>query len=48
MNRGRIFRIALRHEMLHDLLRGDRDHERPEWALCGLERGVPEGAPPSP
>jgi hypothetical protein len=34
---------VVRHEILHDLLRGDRNHERPEWALCGLERGVPEG-----
>ena len=26
----------VRHEMLHDLLEGDRLHERTEWDVCGL------------
>ncbi|MBT8335217.1 MAG: hypothetical protein KJO11_01345 [Gemmatimonadetes bacterium] len=34
---------VVRHEILHDLLRGDRDHDRREWVFCGLDRGVPEG-----
>ncbi len=27
---------VVRHEMLHDLLDGDRLHERAEWAACGV------------
>lgn len=27
---------VVRHEMLHDLLNGDRLHEAPQWAACGL------------
>lgn len=27
---------TVRHEMLHDLLRGDPDHLRPAWEACGL------------
>ena len=38
---------VVRHEILHDLLGGDRNHVRREWALCGLDRSVPEGPPPS-
>ena len=27
---------VVRHEMLHDLLRGDRDHEHEAWSHCDL------------
>ena len=27
---------VVRHEMLHDLLGGDRGHQRPEWDACQL------------
>jgi hypothetical protein len=27
---------TVRHEMLHDLLRGDAEHRSPEWSACGL------------
>ncbi|NNM33854.1 MAG: hypothetical protein HKO53_12345 [Gemmatimonadetes bacterium] len=27
---------TVRHEMLHDLLRGDPDHRSPTWEACGL------------
>lgn len=36
-------REVIRHEILHDLLSGDRDHRRPEWGACGIDTGVPEG-----
>ena len=29
-------RFTVRHEMLHDLLRGDPEHEDPAWTRCGL------------
>ena len=28
---------TVRHEMLHDLLRGDPGHQSPSWEACGLE-----------
>ena len=28
--------FVVRHEMLHELLRGDIDHEHEAWSLCGL------------
>lgn len=28
---------TVRHEMLHDLLRGDPDHVSSSWQVCGLE-----------
>jgi hypothetical protein len=28
--------VTVRHEMLHDLLAGDSDHESPLWDACGL------------
>ena len=28
---------TVRHEMLHDLLRGDPNHRAPAWGDCGLE-----------
>lgn len=31
---------VVRHEVLHDLLRGDRLHQRAEWATCGIETGI--------
>ena len=36
-------REVVAHEILHDLLAGDRDHVRPEWDACGLDTGLPEG-----
>lgn len=30
--------FTVRHEMLHDLLRGDPDHASPAWETCGLDR----------
>ena len=36
-------REVVRHEVLHDLLRGDRLHERGEWATCGIETGTDTG-----
>ena len=33
-------RQVVRHEILHDLLGGDGDHEDRSWALCGLPRGT--------
>jgi hypothetical protein len=29
-------RETVRHEMLHDLLRGDPEHRLPAWSDCGL------------
>ena len=31
----------VRHEMLHDLLTGDVEHEQGAWSACGLDR--PDG-----
>lgn len=28
--------FVVKHEILHDLLRGDGGHERQEWQTCGL------------
>lgn len=36
-------RDVVRHEVLHDLLRGDRRHQRPEWATCEIETGIDTG-----
>lgn len=33
---------VVRHEMLHDLLSGDRTHDRPEWDRCGLRLDIVE------
>ncbi len=36
--------IVVRHEILHDLLGGDRGHEGPEWDTCDLRgRSLPGG-----
>lgn len=36
-------REVIRHEVLHDLLRGDRRHRRSEWTTCGIETGLDTG-----
>lgn len=30
---------TVQHEMLHDLLGGDRDHTSPQWSACELIQG---------
>jgi len=32
---------VVKHEMLHDLLEGDRDHVDPAWGLCDARDGPP-------
>lgn len=34
---------VVRHEVLHDLLRGDPLHRRTEWTVCGIDTGVDTG-----
>ena len=31
---------VVKHELLHDVLRGDPDHDDPAWATCELPIGV--------